>query len=662
MQPNPNQQRAITAPDGPHLVVAGAGTGKTRTLVGRVAHLLEQGVDARSIVLLTFTRRAAAEMLSRAAQQVGPEALRVRGGTFHSFAVGLLRRYAPLLGYTSSFTVLDRSDAEDLVGMVRAELELGGTKRRFPTKGTLQNLLSRQINTGRPLAELLAEDTPQYVDDQPDIERVAARYTARKLQQDVVDFDDLLVLLARLLMDHDSARRDISGGCRHVLVDEYQDTNRIQARIAALLAVEHGNLMVVGDEAQSIYGFRGADVGNILRFPKVFQGCQLTVLDENYRSDQAVLDLANAVLDSAAEGYEKRLHSGRSGGPRPQLIEVDAPGTQAQFVVQRILALREGGTPLRQTAVLARSGWHSNLLEIELGRANLPFRKFGGLRFTEAAHVRDVVALLRVTANPRDSLAWFRIAQWFEGLGKKTAQTLADAAAAGTLQPSLVRPQQRPELAALLVLLDQCRRPGRSPALVLAALLDWYLPRLPVIYDDAVKRRRDLDAFSLLADNAADLDALLADLALDPPAGSEAEPDDQEDEWLTLSTIHSAKGLEWDAVFVLQLGDGDFPSGRSLDDPDGLEEERRLLYVAVTRARRDLYLLQPRFRASGGFRAFDPGCCLLDELAEPDAVVDRVRWAVGGPAAEDSATTTDATGGDASAAAARLQRIRDLLG
>lgn len=627
---NAGQRAAVVAPDGAHLVVAGAGTGKTRTLVHRVAWLVEQGIHPRDIVLLTFTRRAAQEMLGRASDLVGHMAHAVRGGTFHSFAVTTLRRHADKLGYTRDFTILDRGDAESLVGLVRSELGLGGGRdRRFPQRRTLLKLFSKQVNTGRDLFDLVDEMYPQYVDDVADMQRIAERFTERKKQQNVMDFDDLLVRLVELLRDHPDVRTRVSEGVRYLLVDEYQDTNRIQAQITALLAVVHGNVMVVGDEAQSIYGFRGADVRNILSFPELFRGAQVLRLEQNYRSTQPILDLANGVLDSATEGYEKSLFTTEPGGDRPVIVDVTDESEQGEYVVQRVLELREDGVPLKDIAVLFRSGFHANIVELELTRANVPFRKFGGIQFVEAAHVKDVFALLRLVANPKDGLAWFRVLQWFEGLGAKSAEKMLAQieASGGVLDPKPYKGRKYGGALAYLVgvLEDAADLTEDVPALI-DHLLEFYKPILARMHEDHRKRIRDLDTLAVLAGRYDDLETFLADVALDPPQSADVNADDHEDEWLTLSTIHSAKGLEWHTVMVLQLGDGQFPSGQSLDDIGLIEEERRLFYVAVTRAERNLELLRPAFMRSRWGGASTPGCLLLDEIPDVEDLTEVLRW------------------------------------
>ncbi|MCB9682974.1 MAG: ATP-dependent helicase [Alphaproteobacteria bacterium] len=639
---NDAQRRAVTAGDGPHLVVAGAGTGKTRTLVHRVAWLIEQGVPPEGIVLLTFTRRAAGEMLDRVARLVGGRARGVRGGTFHSFANTALRRHADRLGYSPSFTILDRGDAEALVGMVRGELGLGSTEQRYPKRGTLLDVLSRATNTHRTIAQVLDDQYPQYAHLEPDLQRLAVRYAERKQEQGVMDFDDLLVMLARLLRDHEEARRRLSHAARHVLVDEYQDTNRLQASIAALLSSVHGNLMVVGDEAQSIYGFRGADVRNILDFGQLYPNCPVTVLEENYRSVQPILDLANGILETATTGYDKHLRSSLPSQELPVLADVMDEHAQAEVVVRRVLELREGGTSLDEQAILARASHHTHLLELALSEAGIPFRKYGGLRFSEAAHIKDVFALLRLVANPRDVLAWFRVLSWSKGLGAKTAQRIGDSVAAADdpqLHPAAYKGRgYHADLVDLAGFLEDAAPLVADVGALVDLTIAYYKERIVDIHEDWKKRLKDLDSVPLLAERFTSLDQFLAEVALDPVEAADAD-EAVDDEVLTVSTIHSAKGLEWDAVHLVQLGDGAFPSAFSLDDPDELEEERRLFYVAVTRARRHLMLVWPRFVRARRGPVMGPGCVLLDTIPHLHDLLETVKptrrpWSEGPQAAD----------------------------
>jgi len=654
---NTAQRASVTAGDGAHRVIAGAGTGKTRTLVHRVAWLIEQGVPPESIVLLTFTRRAAREMLQRASRQVGARAHGVRGGTFHGFAHRTLRRHAEQVDRTPQFTVLDQGDAEELVGMARTALGLGGRgRRRFPRAKALLGMFSKATNLGISLEEAVSRHNPRFERDIPDIVRVRTAYEARKASQDALDFDDLLIFLGRLLARHPVARKEIAGRCRHVLVDEYQDVNRLQARIACLLSVVHGNLMVVGDEAQSIYAFRGASVDHILDFSKLFPEAPTTVLTDNYRSTTQVLDLANGVLDSMHTGIEKALVSCVGDGPKPRLIGVEDDDRQADHVVSRVLELREDGVGLDEQAVLARSGHQLVALELALSRANIPYRKYGGLRITEAAHVKDLLALLRAAINPADALAWMRILPFCENVGRTTAQRIAEARASGDRTPlSTMTRRKAPELDQLEALLAELSTLVKDAAQAFLAALDGMRPWLQRRYDDASDRERELESLLTLVDRYDDVPALISELALDPPQRAEAVKTEDE-ELLTLSTVHSAKGLEWRAVYVLGLADGAFPSGFSIDDPAQMEEERRLLYVAVTRAKRHLDLLQPRFVSRRGGPVFAPSCTLLDDIP---GLWERVETGAGAAPAD---VEDDDVGGIAPDVEDRLARFADYFG
>ncbi len=602
---NDAQYQAATTLEGPLLVVAGAGSGKTRTLTYRVARLVESGVPPRAVLLLTFTRRAAQEMLRRAGALLGSNVEEVGGGTFHSFANTVLRRYARVFGWPEAFSILDRGDAEDAIGLVRARLGLDRRERRFPRKQTLATIFSTAANKGVTVGDVIEREHFHLRADLEDVLRCHEGYRAYKRERDLLDYDDLLLELRDRLRAHPELAARLAQVHRYVMVDEYQDTNHLQAEITELLGGTAGNVMAVGDDAQSIYGFRGADFRNILGFPQRFPGTRIITLEESYRSTQPILDVSNAIIAAAAKRYSKTLFTRRTAGERPQLVPACDERLQSLFVVQRILELVEEDVPLSEIAVLFRSSFHSFDLELELARAGIPFVKRGGFRFVETAHVKDVLAHLRVLANPRDAVSWHRILLLQDGVGPRAAATVADwlAGPEGSLRglaelgalPGLrggalgaVR-----QLGALLAGLDSQRL--RPPELV-AAVIDWYRPVLERVYrDDAPKRLRDLEQFALLADRYRALERFLADMALEPPADSVADVmavDVAEGEMLTLSTIHSAKGLEWHTVFVLSLVDGRLPSAWSVDE-DELEEERRLLYVACTRAREKLILTYP---------------------------------------------------------------------
>ena len=618
---NPQQLAAVTAGEGPSLVIAGAGSGKTRTLVYRVAYLIDSGVDPSNILLLTFTRKSAQEMLARVGDLIGARSQQVCGGTFHSVANLLLRRYGRSIGVEPGFTILDRGDAEDLIALMRAQLGLNEKDKRFPRKGTIMEMVSKSANTLRSLDEIILDEFGHFADHAEDLGRLQKAYQAAKRQKQLLDYDDLLVMLRQLLLLDESARTTISRQYRYILVDEYQDTNRLQAEVIRQLATSHNNVMVVGDDSQSIYGFRGATFKNIMEFPALFPGTTMYKLEENYRSTQPILNLANCIIDEAAEKYTKRLFTRKIDGPLPALVEAGGEHTQSRFIAQKILELREEGVPLSEVAVLFRSSFHSFDLEIELSRKGLPFIKRGGVKFIETAHVKDLLAHVRVIANPLDTVSWHRVLMLVEGVGPKKAQDLLAALVKSdkpfqTLREVTGRSSQGlKNLANTLESLTGAE--DRRPADLVNHAYEYYLPILKEQYDDYPKRTRDLDHLHTIAEGYPGVDEFLADLALEPPDGSAVGVDapDRDDERLVLSTIHSAKGLEWQCVFVIWVVDGRFPSVYSFVADDELEEERRLFYVAVTRAKRHLFLTYP-------INVFDKGSGML--LSKPSRFLDPV--------------------------------------
>jgi DNA helicase-2/ATP-dependent DNA helicase PcrA len=607
---NPAQFEAVAHRDGPLLVIAGAGSGKTRTLIYRVARLIESGVPPGAILLLTFTRRAANEMLRRAEQLVGDRAGAVAGGTFHSFANTVLRRHGSAMGLKPNFTILDRSDMEDLVNLIRTRMGLASRERRFPKKSTIAEAISMARNKRRPLEEELELDFPHLVEHQAEIIQLAGKYESYKRERGLLDYDDLLYRLAELLEQHENVRRRLSDTYRYIMIDEYQDTNLIQADLVRLLAMTHRNVMAVGDDAQSIYSFRGANFRNIMDFPAIFAGAKIVKLEENYRSLQGILDVANDVISRAGEKYTKALFTERRGDFRPILVRAQDEHMQSRFVAQRILEAREEGVELSEIAILFRSSFHSFDLELELQRRDIPFIKRGGFKFIETAHIKDVLAHLRVVANPADAVSWLRALMLVKGIGHRTAEraiesligsedpvdALAKLSARGSGEIALKR------LAALLASL---RAGEKRPPEQIAMTLEYYLPVMREAYpDDFPKRERDLEHFQNITERYKSLEQMLADMALEPPNDSLGGvlATDSEDEYVTLSTIHSAKGLEWKIVFLIWAADGRFPGPQSVGDED-LEEERRLMYVASTRARDELYLSYPiyMFDRSFGF-------------------------------------------------------------
>ena len=596
---NPQQLAAVTAADGPSLVIAGAGSGKTRTLIYRVAYLIDKGVDPTSILLLTFTRKAAQEMLQRAGLLIGARSEKVAGGTFHSVANMLLRRYGRLIGLEPGFTILDRGDAEDLIALVRNQLGLNEKDKRFPRKGTIAEIFSKCENTLSSLEDVLLGEFVHFAEHLNDLEKLKKAYVAAKRQKQLLDYDDLLAKLRELLSGHEPMRQAISQNFRYILVDEYQDTNRLQADLVRKLAATHENVMAVGDDAQSIYAFRGATFRNIMDFPTLFAGTTVYKLEENYRSTQPVLNLANEIIQGATEKYSKHLFTRKLDGPLPALVQAAGENAQSRFIAQRILELREEGVPLDEIAVLFRSSFHSFDLEIELSRRNLPFVKRGGFKFIETSHVKDLLAHLRVIENPLDAVSWNRLLMLVEGVGPKKAQDLIASFVRSNQPLAALRDvsgrSSRP-LKDLAIMLEEAgRSESLTPAEQVNEVYRYYLPILKEHYDDYPKRMRDLEHLYTIAERYGKLNDFLADLALEPPDESVAdvEAGDRDDERLVLSTIHSAKGLEWQCVFLIWTVDGRFPSAYSFTSEEELEEERRLFYVAVTRAKKHLHLTYP---------------------------------------------------------------------
>ncbi len=599
---NPAQYEAVTTLYGPLLVIAGAGSGKTRTLVYRMARLVEEGIPPEKILLLTFTRKAATEMLRRASAILSEDRCeRVLGGTFHSLSHLMLREYGELVGLSRHFTIMDRGDAEDAINLLRNALGLAGKGRRFPKKETIAAIFSKMVNKMMGLEDLIEAEYPHLLGDIEDLARLFRHYVQYKLEHQLLDYDDLLVYWRRILAEFPRVRESVAERFNFIMVDEYQDTNHLQAEIVRFMAEGHENVMVVGDDSQSIYSFRGANFRNILEFPRLFPGAKIIKLEENYRSTQPILDLANAAIARAKEKYTKCLHTKRKGGELPVVFRGRDEAEQSRFIADRILELREEGVELSDIAVLFRSSYHSFDLELELTKRDIPFVKQGGMKLIETAHIKDIIAHLRIIVNPIDMLSWNRILLLIEGVGPKTSQQLINylrytPEPIKALETYPAKPAIREGLGRLARTLLAMAKEGLSPEERLEILFEYYLPLLSRVYhDDYPKREKDLDHLLSIVGRYQDLDDFLTDLALEPPEASVAsvEPYDTDRECLVLSTIHSAKGLEWHTVFVISLVEGRFPSGYSLGREDDLEEERRLFYVAVTRARERLYLTYP---------------------------------------------------------------------
>ncbi|MDR0338910.1 MAG: ATP-dependent helicase [Desulfovibrio sp.] len=688
---NPAQLEAATTLEGPVLVIAGAGSGKTRTIVYRLARLVESGVPASSILLLTFTRKAAQEMLDRARRlmhqrgmpelaEYGPGAngpshawlAAVQGGTFHAYAYSVLRLFQPE-GYGRNLTVMDSADIMAALQHCREELKAGKGDRSFPKNQTINGLLSKSRNKELPLEDVVRREASHLFMHVETMQRMAESYTRYKREKNLLDYDDLLFALEEALVTRPEALAYCRKRHRYIMVDEYQDTNPVQARIAGLVAglapdatrsplprtasgadaasvpPFTGNIMVVGDDAQSIYAFRGADVRNILRFPDLYPGTRLIRLEENYRSTQPLLDLSNAVLTNAAEGYAKHLFTRREGSAKPALIRPLSDRSQAQLAAARIVELLRVYRP-GEIAVLFRAGFHSFALELALNKIGVAFRKFGGIRYTEAAHVKDVMSFVRLVLNALDHTAFTRMAALSAGVGPKTCLKIYRLIAGGNakeLKKALVRHAQ---LAEDLGFIERMRQERPKPALLLSNIVEHYRPRLESLFpDDYPRRMQGLEQLIQIASAYTELDLLVADLSLEDPAGGEEEYGDA----VVLSTVHSAKGLEWAAVLIIDLVEERFPSRHAMARPEDFEEERRLMYVACTRAKDSLTLYVPATmydRGSGGnipglpspfVRELTPG--LYDEWQEGyhGGLVEKKRETSLNPFARASTRTTE---------------------
>ncbi|HEV7717557.1 MAG TPA: ATP-dependent helicase [Arsenicitalea sp.] len=613
---NPEQRRAVEhgigpgATAGPLLVIAGAGSGKTNTLAHRVAHLIVSGADPRRILLLTFSRRAAAEMARRveriSAQVMGTSSGAVTdalswAGTFHGIGARLLREHSAQIGLDPAFTIHDREDSADLLNIVRHELGFSAAKTRFPTKGTCLAIYSRAVNAESELEDVLKTAFPWVGMWAAELKQLFAGYVEAKQRQNVLDYDDLLLYWAAMVRDPGIAA-DLGARFDHVLVDEYQDTNRLQSSVLLALKPSGQGLTVVGDDAQSIYSFRAATVRNILDFPTQFTpAANIVTLDRNYRSTQPILSAANAVIEQASERFTKNLWTERLSNDRPELVTVRDEADQARYVVERVLENREGGMALKAQAVLFRTSSHSGPLEIELTRRNIPFVKFGGLKFLDAAHIKDMLAMLRWAENPRDRVAGFRVMQLLPGIGPSSAGRVLDAMleAPNPLQAlcDLPAPPRGSESWPSLIETMQhlgSRKAGWPADLERARL--WYEPLMDNIYDDAQVRQADLLQLQQIASGYASRERFLTELTLDPPDATSDQSGVPllDEDYLILSTIHSAKGQEWKSVHVLNVVDGCIPSDLGTGSTHELEEERRLLYVAMTRAKDDLHLIVPQ--------------------------------------------------------------------
>jgi len=632
---NEQQLAAVTAPPGPSLVIAGAGSGKTRTLTYRVAYLLEQGIPPERILLLTFTNKAAKEMMRRVADLLEQEMASLWGGTFHSIGNRILRQHATLLGYQRDFTIMDREDAKHLITACVAESEIDVKKTRFPKAEVLGDIFSLALNMQKPVADILAEHYDYFSELAPQIEDMEKRYAARKLATNAMDFDDLLVLWLKLLREQAEVREHYQRRFQFILVDEYQDTNRLQSELIDLLAGRHHNVMVVGDDAQSIYAWRGANFQNILKFGERYEGAKIYKIETNYRSTPEILNVANAAITANVHQFAKHLTPARKPGTKPALVTCEDAGQQAAFVAQRVLELREEGVNLDKMAVLYRSHFHALELQLELTKRNIPFSITSGIRFFEQAHIKDVTAYLKLITNPKDELAFKRLVQLLPGIGGKGADKIwreylskisdfrfpisdlgtgeaekfqvpsskSQNPIAEALQTCAVPKKTAVAWAQFTATIAQTEAPDvrtNASKMIRLAVEAGYEEHLKENYPNFESRLEDLEQLAVFARQFETIEDFLTQLAL--LTNVEVEDDqaaNRDDEQLKLSTIHQAKGLEFDVVFVIMLCEGLFPSSRSLESEEGEEEERRLMYVAITRARNELYLSYPLIRATG---------------------------------------------------------------
>ncbi len=618
---NEQQCAAVTAPPGPALVIAGAGSGKTRTLTFRVAYLLEQGIPPDRILLLTFTNKAAREMMRRVNDLLGHELNDLWGGTFHSIGNRILRLHADRLGYQRDFTIMDRDDAKHLISSCIAESEIDVKATRFPKAEVLADMFSMALNTHRTIAEVLSEEYGHFAELAEKIALMEKRYAERKRATNAMDFDDLLALWLKLLQDNPDLCEHYQRRFQFILVDEYQDTNRLQSDLIDLLAARSKNVMVVGDDAQSIYAWRGANFQNILKFPERYKGAKVYKIETNYRSTPEILNVANAAISANVHQFTKQLTPARKSGPKPVLVTCNDASEQAAFVAQRVLELRDEGVELRNMAVLYRSHFHALELQLELTRRNIPFSITSGIRFFEQAHIKDVAAYIKLVSNPRDELSFKRLVEMLPGIGGKGSDKLWKAF--GAKLETAASPAEKPVVATALqacaasvpkkatvawaqfaTTIAQLEAPdirndaSKIISLVIDAGYDEYLKETFPNYES---RLDDLEQLAVFARQFNTTGDFLSQLALLTNVEAEDDrPANKDDEQIKLSTIHQAKGLEFQVVFLIMLCEGLFPSSRSMDSVEGEEEERRLFYVAITRAKDELYLSYPLIRAMPG--------------------------------------------------------------
>jgi len=600
---NRAQLAAVMVTEKPVLVIAGAGSGKTRIIVHRVSYLIEKGVDPQSILLLTFTRKAAREMLERVESLLGDNrAGNITGGTFHSFAAFILRKYSNLLDLPSNFTIIDTSDSEDIIDLIRTELKLNTKDRKFPRKSRIYDIISYSRNKNTTISSIIHGQYTGLIDYIPDIEIIFNGYSRYKKLSRILDFDDLMDYLRNNLRDNIHFRESLQKQYRYIMVDEFQDTNIIQKEIVDFIAARHKRIMVVGDDSQSIYAFRGANYENILRFPETYPDCAVIKIEENYRSNQKILDFTNSIIDHSRIGYRKKLYTKNSRNTIPVIKRVYDQQAEAEFIVDRIMELSEENVPLSQIAVLNRADWHNRYVQAEMSKRGIPYVVTGGFRFNERMHIKDIISYLRITFNPADAVAWHRILKYIGGIGQITAGTIINEFRNSDNPFSFEMFKKNKfydELLKLGNMLSRASLPDNTLTRKIDIIIDYYSPVLKERADDFYIRMQDIAVLSDLSKKYHDLDKFLSDFALDPPSKRVADQtkplidEGEEDGKVTISTVHSAKGLEWYAVFIPHTLEGMFPSNRATNMEE-MEEERRLFYVACSRAREELYITFPR--------------------------------------------------------------------
>lgn len=623
---NDSQYEAVMHQKGAALVIAGAGTGKTRTVVYRVARLIEEGTDPQSILLLTFTRKAAEEMKRRAANLLDGRCNKIISGTYHSFSLNILRKYSQDLSL-GKFNIIDQSDAEDTISLIRTNYlsNKNFKTKRFPQKSVISKIISISANKQESIQNIIESEYPYFINEIYDIENIHKEYQLFKKNSNILDYDDLLLNLHNILKTKPNIRKKIIDSIKFIMVDEYQDSNRLQHEIVLMLANEDSNIMVVGDDAQSIYSFRGAEYQNILFFPKSFSDCKIYKIEENYRSTTPILNFTNDVINNSSFSYKKNLFSSKTEGEKPIVLSTKNERQQSLFIVQHILEERENGLNLNDVSVLFRSNFHSFDLEIELNKANIPYKKFGGLKFIESAHVKDLLAYLRIIYNEKDLVSLNRVLRLIKRVGNATVNKITEEYSKENsniieMLNSAKNLKSKDDLIILFGLIAEFRSKYQNKLdILISKIIDYYTPFLTENYENDNKRLQDLDTIKQIAERYNNLEGFLNDLSIDPAIASveDIDGESKEDEYITLSTIHSAKGLEWKTVILIWALDGKFPSSKAADKIDSLEEERRLFYVATTRAKDNLYITYPTniYDTESGF-VLSKHCRFIDDASD----------------------------------------------